>query len=177
MAIVLGLDISSSHVGFCVYDDAINKILKIENILLNKLVPSKDLFKKIEIFEKVITKVVDSYKIDKTTIEKPVSRFMPGKSSADTIIKLQNFNILCQYILYKLNVKYNLIARATLLKAVTGIGRKPSYIKTDSKEWLVTYFVKEQPDIELKKKSAGKNKGDIHPEAFDIVDAWACCKY
>ena len=178
MSIIMGLDISTSHIGFCIYDDEKEEILKLENILLSKLVKDGDIFKKTEIFKKFITKAVKNYKIDKTIIERPLEALSMGRSSAGTIIKLHNFNILCQYILCQISYEYELIARATIIKAVTGSGRKPKkYTNIDTKEWLGLYFIEEQPSIELKRYSRGNKEGKLHPEAYDVIDAWACCKY
>jgi Holliday junction resolvasome RuvABC endonuclease subunit len=178
MSIVLGLDISTSHVGVCVYDNKENKILKIDNILLSKLVKDGDIFKKTAIFKEEIEKVFEEFQINKTIIEKPLDAFSMGRSSAGTIIKLHNFNILCQYILNEMNVKFESFARTTILKKVTGRGRKPKkYTNIDTKEWLAVYFIAEQPGIELKYYSRGKNEGKLHAESYDMIDAWACCKF
>jgi len=127
---ILGLDISTSNIGICVADEN-DKIHEFIPVSLNKYAKDKDLFKKLQLFEAVLDKVLEKYDIAHTFIEKPLDFFDSGKdkskgSMAHTTIMLNQFNILCQYILHKRGMKYSLVASATALKCAIGRGVKPA---------------------------------------------------
>jgi len=164
--LILGIDISTTNIGFCIadQDDNIKEFFTVE---LNKYVPDKNIFKKVDVFEKTIEILFKKYEIDHVFIEQALSFFKEGGSMAATIILLNQFNILCQYVLTKKGIKYHMVASQTALKCSTGVGRKPAYEK-DKKIWLSKLFEQKHPEIELKRKKDGV---EIHPTMFDAVDA------
>ena len=164
---ILGIDISTSNIGMVVADESDN-IQEFISIPLSKLVKDKCLFKKLFLFEKIIEKILEKYTIDHVFIEKPLEFFKEGSSMSSTIILLNQFNMLCQYVLYQKKIKYHMVASSTALKCATGTGRKPSYV-ADKKIWLADFFEKKHPEIELKRKKDGIT---IHPSVYDPIDAW-----
>jgi len=122
---VLGLDISTANIGICVADED-DTIYEFISIPFNKIIKDKDLFKKVALFEVAIDKIIAKHDISHTFIEKPLEFFKQDESMAHTIILLNCFNILCQYILHKKNMKYTLVASSTALKLAIGRGTKPS---------------------------------------------------
>ena len=137
---ILGIDISTSNIGMVVADESDN-IQEFISIPLSKLVKDKCLFKKFLFFEKIIEKILEKYTIDHVFIEKPLEFFKEGSSMSSTIILLNQFNMLCQYVLYQKKIKYHMVASSTALKCATGTGRKTSYV-ADKKIWLADFFEK-----------------------------------
>jgi len=170
MTKVLGLDISTSNIGICVSDES-DIIYEFISIPLNKIVKDKDLFKKVSVFEVAINKIFAKHDISHTFIEKPLEFFKQSESMAHTIILLNCFNILCQYILHGKKIKYTLVSPSTALKCAIGRGTKPTWVK-DKKSWLAKIFEQTHPEIELKKYEKGKSVGEIHAEMYDPIDAW-----
>jgi hypothetical protein len=170
MAKVLGLDISTSNIGMTVADED-DVIYEFISIPLNKIVKDKDLFKKVTVFEIAINKIIAKHDISHTFIEKPLEFFKQDESMAHTIILLNCFNILCQYILHQKKMKYTLVSSSTALKLAIGRGTKPSWIK-DKKPWLAEIFEGMHPEIELARFSKGKDVGKIHSSMYDPIDAW-----
>lgn len=93
---VLGLDVSTATIGYCVVDSSTKKIVKLGHVRLDK---QGDLFSKADFAEKEILKIISSNFVTKCYIEEPVQRFTMGMSSAHTIITLSSFNTLVSYLI------------------------------------------------------------------------------
>ena len=90
----LGLDISTSIIGFCILEE--NSSLKeIGSIDLTK---EKSIFKKASIFREKVEQLSDKHKIKKVFVEENLQAFRPGLSSAKTIVTLARFNGMCSLI-------------------------------------------------------------------------------
>jgi hypothetical protein len=103
MAIVLGLDISTSCTGICVVDSTIPLDGKGSHILLLDKVEFKDcktFFEKADKMEKTLLEIDEELKtdIDVIAIEEPLLGFSKGSSSAATITTLMRFNGIVSFI-------------------------------------------------------------------------------
>ena len=83
---ILGLDISTTMVGCAVLDP---KLVRSENWDLSKC---ETTFDKAELIGAELYSLRSEYNIEHIFIETALKRFLPGRSRADTIIKLAKFN-------------------------------------------------------------------------------------
>ncbi len=85
---ILGLDVSSSKIGYCIID-------KDENLLLcefKKFKTSTSLESRALEFHSTLLDLSKKFKISKVMIEAPFVAFGGGRSSAQTVATLQRFN-------------------------------------------------------------------------------------
>jgi len=99
--IILGLDISSSRIGYCLINEN-EDLLLVDEI---KLKPSQSLEERADIFKKEMECIIRSLQqqeVDYVFIEQPFMAFSGGKTTAATMAKLQRFNGMCSYVVHHL---------------------------------------------------------------------------
>jgi len=94
---VLGVDISTSKIGLALIDS--NKKIVVSEVI--KMKPENTLEEKAVLFENKLLKLKKYYFISDIFVEEPFIAFGGGKTTAQTIAKLQRFNGMCSYITYK----------------------------------------------------------------------------
>jgi Holliday junction resolvasome RuvABC endonuclease subunit len=172
MATILGLDVSSSTIGYC--------LLKVENKKLellehNHIKPSKDdnhtLIERLDLMTKEINKICVSYNPNYIVIEDSV-QFMANRTTANTIILLSVFNKAVALECYHATNKLPIFLLPVSIRAKIG---KCLSIKKINKEDLPdiweNYFGKSS--FKMKFKIKGKNKGKKIDEMYDEADAIA----
>jgi len=170
----LGLDISTSIIGVCIFDD--NKFILMDKIDLTKI---KDIFDKAKHVEEYLNKLFSEHKIDKVYIEDILHAFRRGLSSAKTIVQLAKFN----------GVVSNIVFRNCSIKPVyinVNTARKSLDIKIDKnsskdkKQQVLEWVNQDLGGYEWPEKiiTRGKNKGSVKLEKFcyDMSDAYVICK-
>ena len=98
---ILGLDISTSKIGYCILDEN-------EKIIANEFMKLKplQLEDRAEIFYKFLSDINNKYNIDNVFIEEPFTMFGGGRTTAGTMAKLQRFNGMCSFAvrrIFKMN--------------------------------------------------------------------------
>ena len=83
---ILGLDISTSRIGYCIID--YNKELIIHDVMKFKPLALED---RAEIFYQFLRDIKKEHKIKDVFIEQPFSMFGGGKTTAMTMAKLQRW--------------------------------------------------------------------------------------
>ena len=99
--IILGLDISSSRIGYCLINEK-EDLLLVDEI---KLKSSQSLEERADIFKKemeCIKRSLQQEEVDYVFIEQPFMAFSGGKTTAATMAKLQRFNGMCSYVVHHL---------------------------------------------------------------------------
>ena len=91
---ILGLDISTTIVGIAVISSE-GKLLVSDHWDISKV---DTLFEKAEVVGSSLWELRNQYDIEKVFIETALKKFFPGKSRADTIIKLAKFNGIVSWI-------------------------------------------------------------------------------
>jgi Holliday junction resolvasome RuvABC endonuclease subunit len=93
---ILGLDISTSVVGVAVIHDG-------DLVLSDHWDISKEdsLFTKAESIGASLWEIRNNYQIENVFIETALKKFIPGRSRADTIMKLAKFNGIVSWICYE----------------------------------------------------------------------------
>tara|TARA_Y100000591_G_scaffold291596_1_gene278221 strand:+ start:249 stop:773 length:525 start_codon:yes stop_codon:yes gene_type:complete len=141
--IILGLDISSSRIGYCLINEK-EDLLLVDEI---KLKPSQSLEERADIFKKemeCIKRSLQQEEVDYVFIEQPFMAFSGGKTTAATMAKLQRFNGMCSYVVHDL-----FGSPATLLQANKARGLVDLKIKRGDNtklkviEWVSDKYPKE----------------------------------
>ncbi len=94
---ILGLDISTSMVGVAIIADD-GALIRVEGWDLSKC---DNFYEKSETVGAELYALRAEYNIKDVFIETALKRFMPGKSRADTIVKLAKFNGVVSWICYE----------------------------------------------------------------------------
>ena len=136
---ILGLDISTSKIGYCILD-------KDKKIITNEFMKLKplQLEDRAEIFYKFLSDINNKYNIDNVFIEQPFSMFGGGRTTAMTMSKLQRFNGMCSFAvrrIFKMNpvlIPANQARKSVGLKIKRGEDTKKKII-----EWVETEYPKD----------------------------------
>jgi len=173
---ILGLDVSTSTIGWCVLDSD-GLFVDCGFIPLSK---SPTLISKAKVSSSEFCKILINYPIEKVYIEECLQRFTRGMSSAATITKLASFNGIIQYVSYEdfgvepclLNV--NQARKSVGLKTQS---QKKCGIQTKDQvfSWVKTQIKYQWPTKILK---SGPRKGLCInlPECFDMADAYVIAR-
>jgi Holliday junction resolvasome RuvABC endonuclease subunit len=95
---ILGLDISTTMVGVALICSRERKLVKCEGWDISKL---NTLHEKAEFIGAELYTLRAEYDIGNIFIETALKRFVPGRSRADTIIKLAKFNGIVSWLAYE----------------------------------------------------------------------------
>ena len=133
---ILGLDISTSKIGYCI-------INKNKEIVANEFVKLKplQLEDRAEIFYELLNTLNGEYKIQCIFIEEPFTMFGGGRTTAGTMAKLQRFNGMCSFAvrrIFKVNpvlIPANQARKSVGLKIKRGEDTKKKII-----EWVETKY-------------------------------------
>lgn len=91
---VLGLDISTSTIGYCVIESDDRSIVELGHISLKNV---EGLFNKVDFTVPKIAALIVGLSVSKAYVEEAVMMFTAGMSSAQTILTLAKFNALISY--------------------------------------------------------------------------------
>tara|TARA_Y100000593_G_scaffold86467_1_gene165217 strand:+ start:497 stop:1039 length:543 start_codon:yes stop_codon:yes gene_type:complete len=167
---ILGLDISTSCVGWCVLDSS-GTLVKMGYIPLSK---DTDTFSKASRVSKELTWINIEYEIFNIFIEENLQAFRPGLSSAKTLLTLARFNGIVSYISHKefsinpVNINVNSARKILGIK----IQKKN---KKSTKEQIIDWVnTKLDYDWPTKKLKSGPRKGKVilEPSCYDMADAY-----
>jgi len=95
---LIGLDISTTMVGCAIIDPESRALVNSQGWDLSK-VPNT--FEKSELIGANLYELRSRYSVQDVFIETALKRFMPGKSRADTIIKLAKFNGIVSWLCFE----------------------------------------------------------------------------
>lgn len=93
---VLGLDISTSVIGFAIMDTDL-KLITYDKL---KFKTSQPLEERASFFKNKLLHFEKYYAICNVYVEQPAMMFGRGKTTAQTMSKLQRFNGMCCYVVY-----------------------------------------------------------------------------
>ena len=171
MSRILGLDISTSNVGWCILDKK-GEFIDASAIELKK-VPC--VFQKAEQVRKQLKTIKDSYNITHVAIEENLQAFRPGFSSAKTIVTLARFNGMVSLISHDI---FNMSPTFMNVNAA----RKSVGLKIDrksdlsTKEQVLNFARGKISDFEwpMRTIKSGKRKGLVlfADSCYDISDAY-----
>ena len=162
---ILGLDVSTSIVGVCVYDDRKEKIIKTDYIDLRKV---GSFLEKAQVVENYIKNDLSDEKIDYVFIEEALMFFRRGGSTAKTMSVLQRFNGIVSWLCFKnLEIEPRYV---TPISARTRCGiRVPRGKK--AKEVVMEHFI-ETKEFQIEYT----RYGNVQKYCYDIADAVVVAK-
>jgi hypothetical protein len=171
MQTLLALDISSTCTGYSVFefDKSGVKLVHMSNF---KPV-GVNIFEKLDCVKINVTQILDKYKPDIVAIE-DIAQFIPGKSTAHTIITLGIFNrfiaFLCYERMNKQPIFMSVLKIRHCLKLTKVMPKKFDMPRLVEHHLNITF-----PYIYKKGKVASKNPDSsiLKPETYDMADS-AC---
>ena len=168
---ILGLDISTSNVGFCILD-ASGSLIEATATSFKK---NKTIFQKAEEVKSTLKDLKARIPVTRILIEENLQAFRPGFSSAKTIVTLARFNGIVTYLcneVFQLEPEFmnvNSARKSVGLK----IDRKS---KESTKDQVLTFTKERLPDFEWPTRTlkSGARKGLVIPAdcCYDIADAY-----
>ena len=172
MSFVLGLDISTSNVGWCILEENTGEFLDAGAIVLGK-VPC--VFQKAECVREQLKKLKKQYTIKHVAIEENLQAFRPGFSSAKTIVTLARFNGMISLVSYNIfNMSPSFINVNHARKTVgLKIDRKS---EVSTKDQVLAFARREIANFDwpMRTLKSGKRKGLVlfADSCYDISDAY-----
>ena len=164
---ILGLDISTSIVGFTIIDQG--EILKTFAIDLRNKNNFPDIYSKYNHIQGELLDIQREYKIEHIFIEQSLQMFRSGFSSAKTLSTLSSFNGVITYLCYReLSIKPEHIPASSARKAC-GITIKKG---TKAKEQIVKFLLDNEPCFVVEYTKSG----NLKPKYYDIADSIVIAK-
>lgn len=165
---ILGLDVSTSCIGWTLLSDA-GEYVDIGKIELKK---EKDFYIKCELFRAFLKRFVGVPL--SVYVEEPVKAFASALSMAQTITLLQRFNAVCCYLVYHdLGVRPTLIMESSARKLVEI--KIPKGVKGKEKKKFVLKLVQDLGTIPDERWSY-KKTGNPKDWCFDMADSFVVAK-
>jgi len=157
---ILGLDVSTSKIGYCILNE---KKELIENEFMKlKPLPLED---RAEIFYNFLLILKNKYEINHVFIEEPFSMFGGGRTTAGTMAKLQRFNGMCSFAVRRVFMMNPVLISANKARKAVGLKIKRG---ENTKKKVIEWVEKEYPkDFIVKLTSYGNPK----PGTDDMADA------
>jgi hypothetical protein len=180
----LGLDVSTSCIGWSIIGDSGQYVDGgYIDFSPKKLKLDKNLFLKMNHFEKMFLPILNKYKdkIDHWAVEEAVKKFSFGHSSAGTIFKLASFNFGVVYFVYKQLDKEPVYIPANAARKLCELQFPKDIDKSKKKEYIVDWCSKAFPSLKWENNRAGNVKKQSFDQADSIVVSKAlynklCCQ-
>tara|TARA_R110000744_G_scaffold56009_1_gene118174 strand:- start:383 stop:958 length:576 start_codon:yes stop_codon:yes gene_type:complete len=168
---ILGLDISTTIVGVAILDSE-GKLLLSDHWDISKV---DGLFGKAEIIGSNLWQMKSTHNIENVFIETALKKFFPGKSRADTIIKLAKFNGIVSWLSFETFGAEPTFINVNTARTLYGLSF-PRGVKGPQRKKMVVEAVKEKEKTSFTFEMArgGKNykKGtDDRADAIVIARA------
>jgi Holliday junction resolvasome RuvABC endonuclease subunit len=162
---ILGIDVSTSIIGFSIVDHDSN-LLHYSNVDLRK---HKDFFVKSILAKEHLLDLYEKWDVTEVYIEKPFEFFNSGGSTAATMAKLQKFNGVVSWISFEVfQVKPEYLT-ANQARKLVGI-KVPRGQK--AKKIVMDHLITNEPEFIVE----WTNKGNPKPCYFDMADAIVVAK-
>ena len=163
---ILGLDISTSKIGYSIIDYSTN-LLECQVIKLKPL-PLED---RAEIFYAILKEVKKKYRIKEIFIEEPFSMFGGGRTTAKTMSKLQRFNGMCSFAVRRIFKVNPTLIPANKARGLVGLKIKRG---EDTKRKIIEWVEKKYPkDFIVEFTNYGNPRPGTDDKADSVVIALA----
>tara|TARA_R100000231_G_C5312697_1_gene160913 strand:+ start:666 stop:1175 length:510 start_codon:yes stop_codon:yes gene_type:complete len=138
--VILGIDVSTSKIGYCVLDDK-QKLLEVNF----KKLKEETLEEKAWAFFCNELKVIQrKYKISEVRVEEPFTMFSGGKTTAGTMAKLQRFNGMICLMVYHCFNKIPILVPSRSARSKSGIKiKRGENTKKKIIEWVEQKYPKD----------------------------------
>lgn len=164
---ILGLDISTSVIGMAIMDKDF-KLVTYRNL---KMDSKDDLEIRAWQFKEIVKELFLTYSFKAVFVEEPAMMFGSGKTTAQTMSKLQRFNGMCCYAVYSETLLVPQLVHPSSARKKMNIS-VPRIVK-NKKEFIIKEVEKKYPNFiyELTKQ------GNPKPGTDDIADAIVIAYY
>ena len=174
---ILGLDISTSCVGWCLLDADADHLVAAGSFVLKDI---SCMFDKAQSVQQGLQTLINEHNVEAIVIEENLQAFRPGFSSAKTLITLARFNGIVSWLAYgRVKVKPNFINVNRARKSVgLKIDRKSTLsTKEQVFEWAKANGMRDFP-WPTKKLKSGPRKGLVifDDSCYDISDAFVIAR-
>jgi Holliday junction resolvasome RuvABC endonuclease subunit len=164
---ILGLDISTSIVGFTIVDQG--EIVKTFAIDLRNKNKFPDIYSKYNHIQGELLDIQREYKIEHIFIEQSLQMFRSGFSSAKTLSTLSSFNGVVTYLCYReLGIKAEHIQPHLLASLVASLLKG----EPKAKEQVVKFLLDNEPKFVVEYTKSG----NLKPKYYDIADSIVIAK-
>ena len=167
MTYILGLDISTSVIGMAVMD-LDKKLIHYRNLKMNS---KDDLEIRCWQFKQELLNVFEDYAFDDVYVEQPAMMFGGGRTTAQTMSKLQRFNGMCCYAVYTQTFLVPHLVHANSARKKMNISI-PRNVKK-KKHFIIQEVQKKYPSFTYDITRHGNPK----PGTDDIADAIVIAHY
>lgn len=157
---ILGLDISTSKIGYCILDRD-KKIIANEFMKLKPL----QLEDRAEIFYEFLSVLNKKHNINHVYIEEPFTMFGGGRTTAGTMAKLQRFNGMCSFAVRRIFKTNPVLIPANKARKSVGLKIKRG---DDTKKKIIEWVEKKYPNDFVYELT---NYGNPKPGTDDKADA------
>tara|TARA_Y100000590_G_scaffold436993_1_gene558181 strand:+ start:278 stop:829 length:552 start_codon:yes stop_codon:yes gene_type:complete len=169
---ILGLDISTSCIGWCVLGPK-GQLVAMGYIPLSKHI---GLFKKAQEASEHLSIIAAPYNITKTYIEENLQAFRPGLSSAKTLLTLARFNGIVGYLVqqqFDFEPEYINVNAARKLVGLKIVRKSKGGAPTKEQvhTWVSERVAFNWPTKTLK-SGPRKNQTILEPGCYDAADAY-----
>ena len=163
---ILGLDISTSKIGYCVLNQKkeiiANEFLKLKPLQLED---------RAEIFYDLLTALKKKHKIKHVFVEQPFSMFGGGRTTATTMAKLQRFNGMCSFAVRRIFKMNPVLIAANKARGLVGLKIKRG---EDTKKKIIEWVEKKYPkDFVYELTSYGNPRPGTDDKADAVIIALA----
>mgnify|MGYP003123271863 FL=1 len=168
---ILGLDISTTLVGIAILDDN-GKLIKTDGLDISKI---SNTFERLETVGAELYTIRSEYDIKDVFIETALKKFLPGKSRADTIIKLAKFNGVVSWICFECFEKEPTYINVNTARSLYGLSFPRSSKGPQRKKMVIEAVIeKEKTAFKYEMARGGRNyKKGTDDKADAIVIARA----
>ena len=163
---ILGLDISTSKIGYCILD-------KDKKIITNEFMKLKplQLEDRAEIFYEFLKDLKKKHKVKYIFIEQPFSMFGGGRTTAMTMSKLQRFNGMCSFAVRRIFKMNPVLIPANQARKTVGLKIKRG---EDTKKKIIEWVEAEYPkDFVYELTRHGNPKPGTDDKADAVIIALA----
>tara|TARA_R100000234_G_scaffold119161_1_gene101350 strand:- start:1564 stop:2142 length:579 start_codon:yes stop_codon:yes gene_type:complete len=169
---ILGLDISTTMIGVAVIDEEASRVIHSTGWDLSKI---DNVYTKYETVGAELHELRINYDITDVFIETALKRFIPGKSRADTLIKLAKFNGVISWLCFETWGKEPTFINVNTARSLYGLSFPRSTKGPQRKKMVIEAVIeKEKTDFSYEMARGGKNyKRGTDDKADAIVIARA----
>jgi len=152
---ILGLDISTTMVGVAIIDENSKNLVHSTGWDLSKI---DTVYDKYELVGAEFCTLRGDYKIEHVFVETALKRFVPGRSRADTIIKLAKFNGVVSWLCYDVLMLEPTFINVNTARSLYGLSFPRSTKGPQRKKMVIEAVIeKEKTAFSYEMARGGKN--------------------
>ena len=151
---ILGLDISTTLVGIAIIDTD-GKLVRSQGVDLSKI---DNIYERLETIGAELYTLRSEYNIEHVFIETALKKFLPGKSRADTIIKLAKFNGVVSWICFECFEMQPTYINVNTARSLYGLSFPRGTKGTQRKKMVIEAVIeKEKTSFQYEMARGGRN--------------------